>query len=200
MNSNLNSNLNLNIKLQQHNITKTDRAKLNGHSPKCLWMTGLSGSGKSTIAGVLEDALFQKGVHVFILDGDNLRHGLNADLTFSLAGRSENVRRTAHVAKLMTDAGLVVICALISPMRQDRDFARSLFEQGEFIEIHVDTPISVCQDRDPKGLYAKVKSGEIKEFTGIDSPYEIPINPEIKISTSDASPAEAVDLIMDKMW
>jgi adenylyl-sulfate kinase len=192
--------MNKNITTQEHKITKVDRLKMNGHLARCIWLTGLSGSGKSTIASHLEEILFANGIHSYILDGDNLRHGLNADLTFSIDDRSENIRRTAQVAKLMNDAGLVVICALISPTKRDRDFARSLFAPSEFIEVYVNTSMAVCQHRDPKGLYAKVKNGEIVNFTGIDSPYEEPTNPEVMILTKDTSALEAATLIFNQLW
>jgi bifunctional enzyme CysN/CysC len=161
----------------------------------CFWLTGLSGAGKSTIANLLDKRLHAQGLHTYVLDGDNLRHGLNRDLGFTQADRAENVRRVAEVAKLMVDAGLVVIVSLISPFRAERDFARSLFEPARFIEVFVDTPLPVCETRDPKGLYAKARSGELRNFTGIDSPYEPPLFAEVRLDTVHRSEAEAAELL-----
>jgi bifunctional enzyme CysN/CysC len=172
-----------NIHWQSLDVDKAARAQLNLHKPACLWFTGLSGAGKSTIANLLEKRLYAEGRHTYLLDGDNVRHGLNRDLGFTEADRVENIRRVAEVAKLMTDAGLIVIVSFISPFRAEREFARSLFEVGEFYEIFVDTPLSNCEERDPKGLYAKARSGELKNFTGIDSPYEPPLAPECRLDT-----------------
>lgn len=188
-----------NITEHHYQIGKSDRMKLKGHSPKCIWMTGLSGAGKSTIAALLERLLFDRGFHTYVLDGDNLRNGLNSDLSFSQADRSENIRRVANVAKLMVDAGDVVICALISPLKSDRDYAKSLFGSDEFFEVFIDTPIAVCKRRDPKGLYAKVSRGEIFNFTGIDSPYESPQKPDMWVKTADISAAEAAGLILEHL-
>ncbi len=172
-----------NIHWQSLDVDKAARAQLNLHKPACLWFTGLSGAGKSTIANLLEKRLYAAGRHTYVLDGDNVRHGLNRDLGFTEADRVENIRRVAEVAKLMTDAGLIVIVSFISPFRAEREFARSLFEPGEFYEIFVDTPLSNCEGRDPKGLYAKARRGELKNFTGIDSPYEPPLAPECRLDT-----------------
>jgi bifunctional enzyme CysN/CysC len=161
-----------------------------------VWFTGLSGSGKSTIANVLEQRLHQRGVLTYILDGDNVRQGLNRDLGFTDADRVENIRRTAEVAKLLLDAGAVVITAFISPFRSERDMARQLFEPGEFIEVHLDVPLEVVEQRDPKGLYRKVRSGELPHFTGIDSPYEAPQTPELKLDTDALSVEESVERIL----
>lgn len=180
----------------EHAISKTDRAAMNAQKPVLLWFTGLSGSGKSTIAGALEHALFQRGQRTYLLDGDNVRHGLNNDLGFSNADRVENIRRIGEVAKLMIDAGLIVLAAFVSPFRADRALVRSLLAEGEFIEIHVDTPLAVCEARDPKGLYKKARAGEIKHFTGIDSAYEPPERPEILLNTSEMTTVESVDFIM----
>ena len=155
-----------------------------GQNPVLLWFTGLSGSGKSTLAGALERALFEHGFHTYLLDGDNVRHGLCKDLGFSLDDRDENLRRVGEVAKLMVDSGLVVLSAFISPTREERDRVRALFPQGQFVEVHISTPLSVCESRDPKGLYAKARKGEISNFTGISSPYEVPVSAELTIDTS----------------
>jgi bifunctional enzyme CysN/CysC len=167
-----------------------------GHQGKVVWFTGLSGSGNSTIANVLEQRLHQRGVLTYILDGDNVRQGLNRDLGFTDADRVENIRRTAEVAKLLLDAGAVVITAFISPFRSERDMARQLFEPGEFIEVHLDVPLEVVEQRDPKGLYRKVRSGELPHFTGIDSPYEAPQTPELKLDTDALSVEESVERIL----
>ncbi|MCU5786730.1 adenylyl-sulfate kinase [Alloalcanivorax marinus] len=169
----------------QSNITKADRAKQKAQVPKCIWLTGLSGSGKSTLANALEVALTAQGKHTYLLDGDNVRHGLNKNLGMSDEDRTENIRRVSEVAKLMVDAGLVVVTAFISPFRADRDAARALFEDGEFVEVFVDAPLEKCEERDPKGLYKKARAGQIKEFTGIDSPYEAPDRAEVVINTAD---------------
>lgn len=174
-----------NIHRHAHAIDKVARAKLNGHRGKVLWFTGLSGSGKSTVANAVEQALYDRGIRTFTLDGDNVRHGLNKDLGFTDADRVENIRRIAEVARLMVDAGMVVLTAFISPFRSERDMARSLFEPDEFAEIFVDVPLETAEERDPKGLYKKARRGEIPNFTGIDSPYEPPINPELRLSTGD---------------
>ncbi|MEO1903415.1 MAG: adenylyl-sulfate kinase [Alcanivorax sp.] len=169
----------------QSNITKADRAKQKSQVPKCIWLTGLSGSGKSTLANALEVALTAQGKHTYLLDGDNVRHGLNKNLGMSDEDRTENIRRVSEVAKLMVDAGLVVVTAFISPFRADRDAARALFEDGEFVEVFVDAPLEKCEERDPKGLYKKARAGQIKEFTGIDSPYEAPDRAEVVINTAE---------------
>jgi adenylylsulfate kinase len=160
-------------------ITKKDRIKLTDQKPCIIWFTGLSASGKSTIANALEEALYKNGNFTYLLDGDNIRCGLNSDLGFDEKSRTENIRRIGEVAKLFVDSGLIVITAFISPFKKDRKFVRNLVEDKEFIEVFVDTPIEVCQERDPKGLYKKALKGEIKNFTGIDSLYETPDNPEI---------------------
>ena len=169
----------------QTHITKDHRAKQKNQVPKCIWLTGLSGSGKSTLANALEVALTEQGKHTYLLDGDNVRHGLNKNLGMSDEDRTENIRRVSEVAKLMVDAGLVVITAFISPFRADRDAARALFEEGEFVEVFADAPLEECEKRDPKGLYKKARAGQIKEFTGIDSPYEAPDRAEVVINTAD---------------
>ena len=169
----------------QTHITKDDRAKQKNQVPKCIWLTGLSGSGKSTLANALEVALTEQGKHTYLLDGDNVRHGLNKNLGMSDEDRTENIRRVSEVAKLMVDAGLIVVTAFISPFRADRDAARELFEDGEFVEVFVDAPLEECEKRDPKGLYQKARQGIIKEFTGIDSPYEAPAKPELVVNTAE---------------
>jgi bifunctional enzyme CysN/CysC len=176
-------------------INKSDRRKLNGHASGVIWLTGLSGAGKSTLANALEKRLWSRGVRSYLLDGDNVRHGLNSDLGFTQEDRAENIRRVAEVSKLMVDAGLVVITAFISPFRAERQLARSLFADGEFVEVFVDTPLVVAEQRDPKGLYRRARRGELKHFTGIDSPYEIPQNPEIVIDTTSMSVHESADCL-----
>lgn len=165
-------------------ITKADRALVKSQQPRCIWLTGLSGSGKSTLANALEVTLAKAGRHTYLLDGDNVRHGLNKDLGMSDADRTENIRRVGELSKLMVDAGLIVISAFISPFRSDRDAARALFEPGEFIEVYVEAPLETCEQRDPKGLYQKARQGLIKDFTGIDSPYEAPLAPELVVNTA----------------
>lgn len=176
-----------NIHQQFIDISKEARASIKLQKPCVLWLTGLSGAGKSSIANAVEKELYQKGYHTYLLDGDNIRHGLNSDLGFSEEDRVENIRRIAEVAHLMTDAGLIVITAFISPFRSDRAMARRLFAEGEFIEVYIDTPLSVAEGRDPKGLYIKARHGELKNFTGINSPYEAPEHPEIWIDTTQES-------------
>jgi len=183
----------------QTHITKDHRAKQKNQVPKCIWLTGLSGSGKSTLANALEVALTEQGKHTYLLDGDNVRHGLNKNLGMSDEDRTENIRRVSEVAKLMVDAGLVVITAFISPFRADRDAARALFEDGEFVEVFADAPLEECEKRDPKGLYKKARAGEIKEFTGIDSPYEAPTDPEIHIDAEKLSPEAAADVVIARL-
>lgn len=181
-------------------INKEDRSKLNGHNAACIWLTGLSGSGKSTLAVELESELYKLGVHSYILDGDNIRLGLNKDLGFSDEDREENIRRIGEVAKLFVDAGLIVITAFISPFRKDRDNVRKLFDKNQFIEIFVDCDLKTCEERDPKGLYKKARQGEIKDFTGIDSPYEEPLNPELKLyNDSSTKVSENVKKIIDHL-
>lgn len=162
----------------------------------CIWLTGLSGSGKSTLAVCLDQKLRAQGKHVYVLDGDNLRHGLNKDLGFSQADRKENIRRVAEVARLMVDAGLIVIVAFISPFDSERKMARSMYADGEFLEIFVDTSLAVCEERDPKGLYAKARQGKLPDFTGIDSPYEIPSQPDVHIKTVECSIEGCIEKIL----
>ena len=185
-----------NIHWQNSDVSKIQRATALNQKPAIFWMTGLSGSGKSTIANAVEQQLAHKGFHTFLLDGDNIRHGLNKDLGFTEADRIENIRRIGEVSKLMTDAGLIVITAFISPFQSERNMVRELVDAGEFIEIFVDTPLQVAEKRDVKGLYAKARAGELKNFTGIDSPYERPSKPEITIDTSELSVNEAADTIV----
>jgi bifunctional enzyme CysN/CysC len=176
-------------------IDKNARAKQKLQQPMCLWLTGLPAAGKSTISNALEKRLFAAGHHTYLLDGDDIRLGLNKDLGFSEADRNENIRRVSEVARLLVDAGLIVIVSFISPYRTHRDRARSLFEPGEFLEIFVDTPLEECERRDPKGLYAKARRGELKNFTGIDSPYEPPDSPEVHLQTMLQSPDECVNRV-----
>lgn len=188
-----------NIVWHQHVINKQARAQRLNQQPCLLWFTGLSGSGKSTIAGELERQLFARGHMSYLLDGDNVRLGLNKDLGFGDAARVENIRRVGEVGKLMVDAGLLVLAAFISPFRADRNLVRGLLPEGEFIEIFINTPLDVCEQRDPKGLYVKARAGQIKQFTGIDSPYEAPLNPEITIESGKVTVAQAVDQIIAEL-
>lgn len=185
-----------NIHMQHLDISKRERAAIKGQTPCVVWFTGLSGSGKSTIANELEKRLHAQGLHTYLLDGDNVRHGLNKDLGFTDADRVENIRRVAEVAKLMVDAGLIVITAFISPFRDERDMARKLFGDGEFIEVFVDTPLEVAEQRDPKGLYKKARAGDLKNFTGVDSPYEVPESPSLHLHTVDETPAALAEEVM----
>ena len=188
-----------NIQFQHFALTQTERAQIKHQTSMCLWMTGLSGAGKSTLANALEQELYKKGKHTYILDGDNLRHGLNSDLGFSEADRNENVRRAAEAAQLMVDAGLIVIVGLISPFKKERELARNLFKENQFKEIYISTSLQECEQRDVKGLYEKVRRGEVKDFTGIDSPYEPPENPDVIIDTQNKSISECVQLILEKV-
>ena len=189
-----------NVHWQAVEVNKGARSRLNGHKPAVLWLTGLSGTGKSTIANLLEKQLYSLGIHTYLLDGDNVRHGLSRDLGFTAADRVENIRRIGEVAKLMVDAGLIVISAFISPFQAERELARRLVNDYEFIEIFVDTPLEVLEQRDPKGLYKKARKGELKNFTGIDSPYEAPEEPDIRIDTTRLSAEEAVRLIVAQLY
>jgi bifunctional enzyme CysN/CysC len=173
-------------------LTKQTRARLKGQRPAVVWFTGLSGAGKSTVANLVEKRLHEKGFHTYLLDGDNVRHGLNSDLGFTDADRTENIRRVAHVAALMADAGLIVLACFISPFRADRQLARELLGEAEFIEVHLDLPLAVAEARDHKGLYAKARRGELPHFTGIDSPYERPESPELRLDGSGAVEAETL--------
>ncbi|AST61047.1 adenylyl-sulfate kinase [Staphylococcus lugdunensis] len=178
-------------------VTKADRQKQNGHKSAVIWFTGLSGSGKSTVSVALEQALFELGKHAYRLDGDNVRHGLNKNLGFSPEDRKENIRHIGEVSKLLVDAGTIAITAFISPYRVDRDDVRNILEDGEFIEVYTQCSVEECEKRDPKGLYAKARSGEIKEFTGISAPYEAPNHPEITINTEQQSVEQAVAHILN---
>lgn len=185
-----------NVVWHGHKVSRAERAETKRQRPCLLWFTGLSGSGKSTIANALDVALYERGYHTFLLDGDNVRHGLNKDLGFSDDDRIENIRRIGEVSKLFTDAGLIVLSAFISPFISDRRMVRKLFPAGEFIEVFMNTPIETCEERDPKGLYEKARSGQIKDFTGIDSPYEIPAYPEIILDTSTLTIEECVESLL----
>ncbi|WP_339801831.1 adenylyl-sulfate kinase [uncultured Marinobacter sp.] len=186
-----------NIVWHNHKVSRSDRAHNKNQRPCLLWFTGLSGSGKSTIANALDVALHQRGYHTFLLDGDNVRHGLNRDLGFSDDDRVQNIRRIGEVSKLFTDAGLIVLSAFISPFSSDRRLVRNLFPAGEFIEVFMDTPLETCEQRDPKGLYQKARAGEIKDFTGIDSPYETPARPELRLDTSTQDVETCVNGVID---
>ena len=188
-----------NIQFQHFALTQAERAKIKNQTPMCLWMTGFSGAGKSTLANALEQELNKQGKHTYILDGDNLRHGLNSDLGFSEDDRNENVRRAAEAAKLLVDAGLIVIVGLISPFKKERDWARSLFKDNQFKEIYISTSLEQCEQRDVKGLYKKARRGEVKDFTGIDSPYEVPDNPDVMIDTENRTVDECVHMIINKV-
>ena len=186
-----------NIVWQEHTISKKKRAKIKNQKPCIVWLTGFSGSGKSTIANALEVKLHSLGYHTYLLDGDNVRHGLNKDLGFSEEDRVENIRRIAEVAKLFMDSGTITITAFISPFVADRELARGLVEKDEFIEVFVDTSLAICEQRDPKGLYKKARKGEIKNFTGIDSPYERPTKAEINLKNDKMPVEESVKIIIE---
>jgi bifunctional enzyme CysN/CysC len=186
-----------NVHWQASDVTRERHAELMRQKPAVLWFTGLSGAGKSTIANLVEKKLAHMNRHTFLLDGDNVRHGLNRDLGFTDADRVENIRRVGEVAKLMTDAGLIVVTAFISPFRAERDMVRQMLAAGEFVEVFVDTSLAEAEKRDVKGLYAKARAGKLKNFTGIDSPYEAPEAPEIRIDTSRMTPDEAADVIVE---
>ncbi|MBD7966017.1 MULTISPECIES: adenylyl-sulfate kinase [Fictibacillus] len=186
-----------NITWQQHNVTKEMRQKLHGHKSFVLWFTGLSGSGKSTIASEVENMLYKRQHSTMLLDGDNVRHGLNRDLTFSKEARTENIRRIGEVTKLFVEGGSIVLVAAISPIAADRDAVRSLFSDGEFVEVYIDCSIRECEKRDPKGLYKKVREGLITNFTGISDPYEAPVSPEIIVKTDFLEVKESAEQIMN---
>ncbi len=185
-----------NIVWHSHPVTQQTRAQQKSQQPLVIWFTGLSASGKSTIAGALEQILTLQGYHSYLLDGDNVRHGLCRDLGFSDGDRKENIRRVGEVARLMSDAGLITLAAFISPFRDDRRVVRDILSHGEFIEVFVDAPLEVCRARDPKGLYARADRGEISKFTGIDSPYDAPENPEVHIRADQVSVAGAVNQLL----
>lgn len=187
------------VEWQNIRVTPQQRADLLHQKPRCIWLTGLSGAGKSTIASALDAKLYEYGRKSFLLDGDNLRHGLNKDLGMSESDRSENIRRAGEVAKLFFDAGLIVICAFISPYKRDRQTVRSMFEKESFIEVFLDTPLKICESRDPKGLYKKAREGTIKNFTGISAPYEEPQTPELKLDTSLYSIEDCTTKVMNKL-
>jgi adenylylsulfate kinase len=185
-----------NIVWHHHPVDKHTRAQQKLQKPLVIWFTGLSASGKSTIAGALEQILTQQGYHTYLLDGDNVRHGLCKDLGFSDEDRKENIRRVGEVSKLAADSGLITLAAFISPFKADRQIVREILPEGEFVEVFVDAPIDVCKERDPKGLYDKAIRGEIKQFTGIDSPYEAPESPEVHIDAGSKTVAEAVNQLL----
>ena len=186
-----------NIVWHHQSVSKLDKQRQKGHKPVLLWYTGLSGSGKSTIANAVEILLFELGCHTYLLDGDNVRMGLNKGLTFSDEDRVENIRRISEVAKLFVDAGLIVSTAFISPFADDRAKARSIFNQHEFIEVFIDTPIEICEQRDPKGLYKKARKGDISNFTGISSDFDVPLNPEIHVQTHNKTIEQCAQQIID---
>lgn len=188
--------MNKNISWHQATISRPDREQLNGHKSFVLWFTGFSGAGKSTIAHRVEELLFERGIRTYVLDGDNVRHGLCSDLGFSPTDRNENIRRIGEMSKLFVDAGVITLTAFISPFRMDRDRVRAMMGAGDFIEIFCDTPLTICEDRDTKGLYKKARLGEISEFTGISSPYETPENPEIIVSSGASTVDECAQQIV----
>lgn len=185
-----------NLTWHHSSVTRKDRHVLNNHKSCILWFTGLSGSGKSTLANSVDFELFRQGLRSYVLDGDNIRHGLNKDLSFGNHDRKENIRRIGEVAKLFVDSGQIICTAFISPFLEDREAVRDLFEDGEFIEIYCNCPLDICEIRDPKGLYKKARKGEILDFTGISSPYEIPNNPEVTIHTDQMTVGQSVDKIL----
>ena len=186
-----------NIVWHDTTVSKSERESINGHKGGTVWLTGLSGSGKSTLANLLEKALWERGVRSYVLDGDNVRHGLNKDLGFSPADRTENIRRIGEVAALFTEAGVLNVTAFISPYREDRDLVRKMMKDGDFIEIFVECDLDECERRDPKGLYKKARAGEIPEFTGISAPYEAPNKPELTVDTGKQSEEETLALVID---
>jgi len=185
-----------NVVWHHHPVDQSVRAGLKDQKPAVIWFTGLSASGKSTLAGALEEVLTAQGYHTYLLDGDNVRHGLCADLAFSDADRKENIRRVGEVAGLMADAGLIVMAAFISPFRADRQLVRDILPEGQFVEVFMDASLDVCKRRDPKGMYAKAERGEIKQFTGIDSPYEAPLHPEVRIDAGWLTVPESMNLLL----
>jgi adenylylsulfate kinase len=190
---------NLNVIPHKHTIRSKDRIERNGYMPKVLWFTGLSGSGKSTLANEVEKYLFAKGFSTYILDGDNVRKGLNVDLTFSDIDRIENIRRISHVASLFVDAGVFVLTAFISPFKEDRDRAKSILGEENFLEIFIDTPFEECEKRDVKGLYKKARAGDLKNFTGLDSPFEPPESPNVHIKTAGKTVNESFEEILQAL-
>ncbi len=186
-----------NVVWHHHPVDQSVRAAQKDQQPVVIWFTGLSASGKSTLAGALEQVLTTQGYHTYLLDGDNVRHGLCGDLGFSDADRKENIRRVGEVAKLMADSGLIVMAAFISPFQADRQIVRDILPEGQFVEVFMDASLGVCKTRDPKGLYEKAERGEIKQFTGIDSPYEAPQNPEVHVDADTLSVPEGMNLLLD---
>jgi len=186
-----------NVVWHQATVNRKRREEKNQHKSAVLWFTGLSGSGKSTLAHAVEEALYNLNLNTFVLDGDNVRHGLNKDLGFSDIDRKENIRRISEISKLMLEAGIITLTAFISPFREERAMARSLMPHGDFIEIHCQCPLETCETRDVKGLYKKARNGEIKDFTGISSPYEAPINPELRVDTHSLSLEESVNRVIE---
>ena len=184
------------VQWQKFEISKNDKRKIKGHSSAIVWLTGLPASGKTTIAKQLDKILYDRGCHTYILDGDNIRHGLNKDLGFSKEDRKENIRRIAEVAKLFLDGGIIVICAFVSPYKDDRQMARNLVEESEFIEVYIKCPVEVCMQRDPKSMYKKAVSGRMKAFTGVDDPYEEPDFPEIVVDTDKLTILNGVEKIV----
>lgn len=190
-------NSSTNIQKQAYRVSREDRTRLTQQRPVVIWFTGLSGSGKSTLADRLEQELHQRGILTMMLDGDNIRHGLNSNVGFTEEGRKENIRRIGEVAKLFNEAGVVVLTAFISPFREDRDKVRSLVPEGEFIEVFVDCPVNICEERDVKGLYKKARAGEIKDFTGISSPFEAPLQPEITVNTAEKNIDQCIGQLLE---
>ena len=188
------------VQWQILDVSKDDRRTIKGHSSAIVWLTGLPASGKTTIARELEKRLYETGVHTYVLDGDNLRHGLNNDLGFSKNARKENIRRVAEVAKLFCDAGILTICSFVSPYKDDRDNAKRLVDKSEFIEVFVKCPLEICLERDPKSMYKKAITGKMKSFTGIDDPYEIPESADITIETDKLDLSESVDIIINYLY
>ena len=188
-----------NLHWQAQAVNRALRAAMKAQRPRCIWFTGLSGSGKSTLANLLEKHLHAEGKHTYLLDGDNVRQGLNRDLGFTEADRAENIRRVAEVARLMVDAGMIVLVAFISPYESDRRMARDLFGPDEFLEVFVSAPLEECERRDPKGLYAKARRGELKNFTGIDSAYEPPVSPDLQLDTLTTDPQALIEQLMERV-
>lgn len=186
-----------NIVPHSFGVDRAQREKLNGHRGFLMWFTGLSGSGKSTIANAVETALHEQGIHTYTLDGDNIRNGINADLSFSPEDRSENIRRIAQIAALFVDSGQVVLAAFVSPYKKDREMVKSVVKDINFVEVFVDTPVEECERRDVKGLYAKARAGLIKDFTGVNAPYEAPENPNIRIDTTKTTVQEATAIVLE---
>ncbi len=189
----------MNLTIANFQISRAQKEKLNGHKSFVVWLTGFSGSGKSTIANALEVALFEKGIRSFCLDGDNTRLGINKDLSFSSFDRTENIRRVAEMAKLFLESGTIVITSFISPLISDREMAKSIIGDADFVEVFINCPLAVCEERDVKGLYAKARRGEIKDFTGIDSPFEAPLKADVELFTDKNSVQECVEIILEKI-